>query len=327
MKCGLKRFRPALARQPRELGAGTRMEVSASRSYLLTPRELSLIFAFAEFQHPRRGSTPSYWELLSTVPIESGRLISRDPPARESPSASFRRNTTQLPINRYKPRPIGLDGADDEDEEPPQDFYNQIAEHPEDLAELLAEDPWLDGSFARDDNPRRHTPQEASHMPSSTSINRQAPNPSGSQQGQQGSQSQQQQTVNGLGGTHPGGLPSSVPHAGHQTDINYLWGVVQELSDILSQNRAQQANMISNIEQLHIRQREDEGGNEAEQPADGESSGKLALEIPHTVSAGLSDDLTFGDSESSKSSKSVYRGCGPAVSGAFLTDSTFIRPE
>ncbi|KAL9051555.1 MAG: hypothetical protein Q9162_005947 [Coniocarpon cinnabarinum] len=55
-----------------------------------------------------------------------------------------------------------------------------------------------------------------------------------------------------------------LPHAGQQTDINYLWGIVQDLSDVLAQNRVQTAGLVEQVRQMreaeHQRQQSQDRG-------------------------------------------------------------------
>ncbi|KAK8241790.1 hypothetical protein HDK77DRAFT_265594 [Phyllosticta capitalensis] len=50
-----------------------------------------------------------------------------------------------------------------------------------------------------------------------------------------------------------GGMPNLVNgllSGGHQTDVNHLWQVVQQLSDVLAENRSQTANIMNNVQQI-----------------------------------------------------------------------------
>ncbi|KAK8184601.1 hypothetical protein BC567DRAFT_140483, partial [Phyllosticta citribraziliensis] len=50
-----------------------------------------------------------------------------------------------------------------------------------------------------------------------------------------------------------GGMPNLVNgllSGGHQTDMNHLWQVVQQLSDVLAENRSQTANIMNSVQQI-----------------------------------------------------------------------------
>lgn len=55
----------------------------------------------------------------------------------------------------------------------------------------------------------------------------------------------------------PPAASASAGHVGHQTDISYLWGVVQELADVLAANRAQAAGIVSSVQMLRARSASD----------------------------------------------------------------------
>ncbi|KAF2462262.1 hypothetical protein BDY21DRAFT_389841 [Lineolata rhizophorae] len=59
------------------------------------------------------------------------------------------------------------------------------------------------------------------------------------------------------GGGGGGGMMNGLPSAGHQTDMNHLWGVVQQLSEALAENRAQTQSIINSVAQMQARQREE----------------------------------------------------------------------
>lgn len=93
--------------------------------------------------------------------------------------------------------------------------------------------------------------------------------------------------VNGSAGTgvaaYPGAsaIPGGVTHAGHQMDINHLWGVVQELSEILAQNRAQTAGIIGSVQQMQARS--SASASASAENADG--SGGAGAELPSVQQA------------------------------------------
>lgn len=70
--------------------------------------------------------------------------------------------------------------------------------------------------------------------------------------------------ANGMGappGNHQNGIPmvNGLPSGGQQTDMNYLWGVVQQLSQMLEENRAQTAGIMNGMQAIQARAAE-EGG-------------------------------------------------------------------
>ncbi|KAF2126825.1 hypothetical protein P153DRAFT_70978 [Dothidotthia symphoricarpi CBS 119687] len=78
------------------------------------------------------------------------------------------------------------------------------------------------------------------------------PSPSPSQPGSQ---------VNGMGGAQQNGVPlvNGLPSGGQQTDMNYLWGVIQQLSQLLEENRAQTLSIVNGVQAIQARAAE-EGG-------------------------------------------------------------------
>lgn len=110
-------------------------------------------------------------------------------------------------------------------------------------------------------------------MPSQNMV-RQAPSPQGSaQQGQMQQQPQTaQQQANGMNGgaNSAAALQASLGHTGHQPDFNYLWGIVQELTEALAQNRAQTASIVSGVQQIQARAREEGGDLPTAQQVNGE---------------------------------------------------------
>ncbi|KAF2278747.1 uncharacterized protein EI97DRAFT_372377 [Westerdykella ornata] len=82
-------------------------------------------------------------------------------------------------------------------------------------------------------------------------------------------QQQQHPHPNGMGGmsqTQPGppnggGIPmvNGQPSSGHQSDLNFLWGVVQQLSQVLEENRAQMGGIVNGVAAIQARAVE-EGG-------------------------------------------------------------------
>jgi hypothetical protein len=47
-------------------------------------------------------------------------------------------------------------------------------------------------------------------------------------------------------------LVNGLPSSGQQTDMTYLWNVVQQLSDALAENRAQTAGIINGVQQIQV---------------------------------------------------------------------------
>lgn len=71
-------------------------------------------------------------------------------------------------------------------------------------------------------------------------------------------------TTNGMpgpGGPQQNGIPmvNGLPSGGQQTDMNHLWSVVQQLSQMLEENRAQTAGIVNGVQAIQARAAE-EGG-------------------------------------------------------------------
>jgi hypothetical protein len=67
---------------------------------------------------------------------------------------------------------------------------------------------------------------------------------------------------NGMGpDTQPNGIPmvNGLPSGGQQTDMNHLWSVVQQLSQVLEENRAQTLGIVTGVQAIQARAAE-EGG-------------------------------------------------------------------
>jgi hypothetical protein len=107
---------------------------------------------------------------------------------------------------------------------------------------------------------------------SNSGIPRSAPSPQQQQQQQQHHQQQQQQQpspgqmnqmnqMNGGGGQPQngggggGGVPlvNGLPSGGQQTDMNHLWSVVQQLSQMLEENKAATQGVLSGVAALQAR--------------------------------------------------------------------------
>ncbi|KAF1951173.1 hypothetical protein CC80DRAFT_425191 [Byssothecium circinans] len=63
--------------------------------------------------------------------------------------------------------------------------------------------------------------------------------------------------TNGSGGGIP--MVNGLPSGGQQTDMNYLWSVVQQLSQVLEENRAQTVGIVNGVQAIQQRAAE-EGG-------------------------------------------------------------------
>jgi hypothetical protein len=79
--------------------------------------------------------------------------------------------------------------------------------------------------------------------------------------------------VGGGGGGQQNGIPmvNGLPSGGQQTDMNYLWGVVQQLSQMLEENRAQTASIVNGVQA--IQQRAAEEGSIGMREVNGELTG------------------------------------------------------
>ena len=83
--------------------------------------------------------------------------------------------------------------------------------------------------------------------------------------------------ANGGGGAIP--MVNGLPSGGQQTDMNYLWSVVQQLSQMLDENRAQTVGIINGVQSLRQRAVEDGGsvGGMGIREVNGELDGKIAV--------------------------------------------------
>ena len=83
--------------------------------------------------------------------------------------------------------------------------------------------------------------------------------------------------VNGMPGPGPqqNGIPmvNGLPSGGQQTDMNHLWSVVQQLSQMLEENRAQTAGIVSGVQAIQARAAEEGGAVPAAREANGEING------------------------------------------------------
>ncbi|KAJ4370239.1 hypothetical protein N0V86_008976 [Didymella sp. IMI 355093] len=64
------------------------------------------------------------------------------------------------------------------------------------------------------------------------------------------------------GAAQQNGVPmvNGLPSGGQQTDMNHLWGVVQQLSQLLEENKAQTAGVLNGVAALQQRAAEEGGG-------------------------------------------------------------------
>jgi hypothetical protein len=76
------------------------------------------------------------------------------------------------------------------------------------------------------------------------------PSPSGSIAGSQ---------VNG-GGQNGIPMVNGLPSGGQQTDMNHLWAVVQQLSQLLEENKAQTRGIVEGVAAIQGRAAQEEGG-------------------------------------------------------------------
>jgi hypothetical protein len=85
---------------------------------------------------------------------------------------------------------------------------------------------------------------------------RQAPSPSPSAAAAAAAAHQ----ANGIGGPAGGNsipMVNGLPSGGQQTDMNYLWSVVQQLSQMLEDNRAQTAGIVNGVQAIQARAAEE----------------------------------------------------------------------
>ena len=89
--------------------------------------------------------------------------------------------------------------------------------------------------------------------PGSNMPPRQAPTPSVQHQNGMSPAMQGQQQ----NGSMP--LVNGLPSGGQQTDMNHLWSVVQQLSQVLEENRAQTTGIMNGVQAIQSRAAEDGG--------------------------------------------------------------------
>jgi hypothetical protein len=96
--------------------------------------------------------------------------------------------------------------------------------------------------------------QQAAQQQQQHNQNRPPPSPSHSQAGSiAGSQ------VNG-GGQNGIPMVNGLPSGGQQTDMNHLWAVVQQLSQLLEENKAQTRGIVEGVAAIQGRAAQEEGG-------------------------------------------------------------------
>ncbi|PSN66115.1 hypothetical protein BS50DRAFT_407031 [Corynespora cassiicola Philippines] len=127
-----------------------------------------------------------------------------------------------------------------------------------------------------------------SFLDSTPNVNmpRAAPSPSPSQSSQ----------VNGTGqnGIH---MMNNLPSGGHQTDMNHMWGIVQQLSQLLEENRAQTLGIVNGVQAIQARAAEEGGvGGMGIREVNGElNSASRAAEIQNLQSQLTSAQRTVSD--------------------------------
>jgi hypothetical protein len=69
--------------------------------------------------------------------------------------------------------------------------------------------------------------------------------------------------MNGLNGANMGGMPVSIPTpAGHQAELNYIYGMVEELSRQLAENKRALEDVVSGVGRVRARARQHALGND-----------------------------------------------------------------
>ncbi|KAK3070975.1 hypothetical protein LTS18_014962, partial [Coniosporium uncinatum] len=97
-------------------------------------------------------------------------------------------------------------------------------------------------------------------------VPRQAPSPNAGQH-----------QTNGMG-AGAGGFTGGIPQAGHQMDINIMWGWIQQLSEVLQEERQQSATLVAAAQRL-ARRAEEDGVSPTIQQANGEIQGARLSEL------------------------------------------------
>ncbi|KAF2709982.1 hypothetical protein K504DRAFT_348713, partial [Pleomassaria siparia CBS 279.74] len=131
-------------------------------------------------------------------------------------------------------------------------------------------------------------PSSGQNMP------RQAPSPSPSQAAAAAAAHQ----ANGMG-SQANGIPmvNGLPSGGQQTDMNHLWGVVQQLSALLEENRAQTLGIVNGMQAIQARAAEEGGvGNLSVREVNGEiNAASRAAELQNLHSQLSSQHTTIND--------------------------------
>jgi hypothetical protein len=81
-----------------------------------------------------------------------------------------------------------------------------------------------------------------------------------------------------------GGIPmvNGLPSGGQQTDMNYLWNVVQQLSQMLEENRAQTVGIVNGVQAIQQRATEEGAvGGMGIQEVNGQLDGMCLLFVFH----------------------------------------------
>ena len=69
--------------------------------------------------------------------------------------------------------------------------------------------------------------------------------------------------MNGLNGANMAGMPVGIPTpAGHQAELNYIYGMVEELSRQLAENKRALEDVVSGVGRVRTRARQHALGNE-----------------------------------------------------------------
>lgn len=65
--------------------------------------------------------------------------------------------------------------------------------------------------------------------------------------------------ANGIGAPAPNNIPmvNGLPSGGQQTDMNHLWNVVNQLSQVLEENRAQTQGIVNGVHAIQARAAEE----------------------------------------------------------------------
>ena len=87
------------------------------------------------------------------------------------------------------------------------------------------------------------------------------------------SPSSSQASMNGVAQQNGIPLVNGLPSGGQQTDMNHLWSVVQQLSQLLEENKAQTAGVLNGVAALQQRAAEEGGAVPSSSVVNGELSG------------------------------------------------------